>query len=171
VLDFGRIEAGAHLYRIEKQDCASLTRRVVDEFQPEAQGADHNVIFHSDGSAEIDVDAESFSRALRNLLENAVKYSPGGRVVDVTQTCAGGHARIAVRDRGIGVPRHERTKIFARFQRGDEARLRGIRGTGIGLAMVDEIVKAHRGRVELESPSDGGSIFTIVLPLNGGQES
>ena len=62
------------------------------------------------------------------------------------------------------MPAHERAAIFARFQRGDEARTRGIKGTGIGLAMVEHIVKAHRGRVELESKPGKGSTFTIVLP-------
>ena len=75
--------------------------------------------------------------------------------------------RIAVHDNGIGIPPHEQAQIFAKFTRGDEARHRGIKGTGIGLALVDEIVKAHRGHIEVNSAVGAGSTFTIVLPVAG----
>src|SRR5436190_246409 len=74
---------------------------------------------------------------------------------------------IAVRDHGIGIPAHEHTAIFSKFQRGEQARTRGIKGTGIGLAMVNEIVKAHDGRVEVKSDLGKGSTSAIVLPAKG----
>jgi two-component system phosphate regulon sensor histidine kinase PhoR len=69
-----------------------------------------------------------------------------------------------VHDRGIGIPSHERAKIFTKFHRGEQSRILGIKGTGIGLAMVDEIVRAHHGRVDVDSEPGQGSTFTIVLP-------
>ena len=72
---------------------------------------------------------------------------------------------ISVRDGGIGIPLHERQKIFEKFRRGEQARTLGIKGTGIGLAMVDEIVRAHHGRVDVASQPGRGSMFTIVLPV------
>jgi len=78
--------------------------------------------------------------------------------------------RIVVHDDGIGIPPHEQQQIFAKFKRGDEARHRGITGTGIGLAIVDEIVKAHRGHMEVKSAVGAGSTFTIVLPADGEAE-
>ena len=75
-----------------------------------------------------------------------------------------GLVAISVRDYGLGIPAREREVIFARFRRGAQAARLGIQGTGIGLAMVDHIVKAHEGRVELESEPGVGSCFTIVLP-------
>ena len=75
-----------------------------------------------------------------------------------------GHVLIAVRDHGIGIPAREQAEVFSKFYRGEQARSRGIKGTGIGLAMAAEIVTAHRGRLEVESEPGTGSTFTIVLP-------
>jgi signal transduction histidine kinase len=77
----------------------------------------------------------------------------------------GDQAKISIQDDGIGIPAEEQEAIFEKFKRGDQARARGIRGTGIGLAMVDDIVRGHDGRLEIESEVGQGSTFTIVLPL------
>ncbi len=164
LLDFGRMEAGARPYLFERRDCRELVARVVADFRSEAQAAGYQIEFCGDGPAWIEADSEALSRAIWNLLDNAVKYSPEHRTVEVGLSRGKATVSVSVRDRGIGVPAHERAAIFARFRRGDEARTRGIKGTGIGLAMVEHIVKAHRGRVELESEPGKGSSFTIVLP-------
>ncbi len=164
LLDFVRMEAGAHRYKFEQLDCAELVGRVVEDFRPDAEASGYKVEFRGNGSAAVDVDSEALARAVWNLLDNAVKYSPEHDTVEVGLNRGNGDVRIAVRDRGMGVPAHERHAIFSKFQRGEQARTRGIKGTGIGLAMVDEIVKAHHGRVEIESEPGRGSTFTIVLP-------
>lgn len=105
------------------------------------------------------------TNALWNLLDNAVKYSPEPLPVRVGIEGRNGHVQISVCDRGIGIPGHERAAIFEKFHRGEQARTLGIKGTGIGLAMVHEIVRAHHGRVEVESEAGHGSTFTIVLPM------
>ena len=115
----------------------------------------------------VDADEEALSRALWNLLDNAAKYSPEGSEIAVDLSTAVDEGRIAVRDRGLGIPAAERQQLFLKFQRGEDARRLGIKGTGIGLAMVDHIVRAHAGRVEVESVPGEGSTFTIVLPLKG----
>jgi signal transduction histidine kinase len=164
LLDFGRMEAGAHPYRFEPRDCGELVRRVVEDFRGEAQAGGYQVELRGAGAAQIEMDCEALSRAVWNLLDNAVKYSPDHHTVEVDLKRRNGGVRIAVRDHGIGIPAHERRAIFAKFHRGELARTRGIKGTGIGLAMVDHIVKAHHGRVEVESEPGKGSTFTIVLP-------
>ena len=164
LLDFGRMEAGARRYTFERQDCTALVERVVEDFASQVPASGHDVAFHPNGSAYVDSDSDALARAVRNLLENAVKYSPDHRAVDVSLSRQDGSVRIAVHDHGIGIPTHERATIFGKFQRGEQARLQGIKGTGIGLAMVDEIVRAHQGRVEVESEPGLGSTFTIVLP-------
>jgi signal transduction histidine kinase len=77
---------------------------------------------------------------------------------------------IAVRDRGIGIPAHEQREIFQRFVRGAESKARRIKGTGIGLALVQQIVRAHGGSIAVESAVGDGSTFTVVLPMSGGPE-
>jgi signal transduction histidine kinase len=158
------MEAGAHRYRLESRDCTALVRRIVDDYSNVARSFGHTVAFAGNSPAPVDGDEEALSIAVRNLLDNAMKYSPQAQTVDVGVQRRNGDVFISVQDRGIGIPLHERDQIFTKFHRGEQARTRGIKGTGIGLATVHEIVKAHRGRVEVESAPGSGSTFTIVLP-------
>jgi signal transduction histidine kinase len=166
LLDFGRMEAGSRPYRFECCDVGELARRTVEEFRAGAQAEGYEIVFDSgSGGVEIGADPEALSRAFWNLLDNAVKYSPDSRCVEVGLDRDNGTVAFSVRDHGIGIPAHERHTIFARFHRGAQARQLGIKGTGIGLAMVHHIVGAHHGRVEVESRPGDGSTFTIILPV------
>jgi two-component system sensor histidine kinase SenX3 len=120
----------------------------------------------------VTADASSLGHALWNLLDNAVKYSPGATAIGVSIRRAGPSIQIAVTDTGIGIPVHEQQNIFGRFVRGRSARRLGIRGTGLGLAIVSHIVDVHRGTVHVESVEGAGSTFTIALPAaDGGRDS
>jgi signal transduction histidine kinase len=165
LLDFGRMEGGARIYHFEPVDCSELVRRIVEEFRNEGQSSGFQFRLVAQDSAEIDADGEALGRALWNLLDNAVKYSGGSREIEVEVGRAGPEVTIAVRDRGLGIPAHEQALIFRKFQRGDEAMRLGIKGTGIGLAMVNHIMKAHHGRVEVRSEPGQGSTFTLTLPV------
>jgi len=165
LLDFGRMEAGARSYHFELRDCADLVRRVVEEFQSDANATGHAISLQGHPTGLVEIDDEAMSRAVRNLLDNAVKYSPQPSPIEVGLDRQNGHVTISVRDYGLGISPHEKAHIFTKFHRGDQARLKGIKGTGIGLAMVQEIVHAHRGRVEVTSEPGQGSLFTLVLPV------
>lgn len=165
LLDFGRMEAGARPYRLERRATAPLVRGIVDDFRrdvaPEACTVEAPI---ADDCGAVDVDPEAFARALWNLLDNAIKYSGASPTVFVTVDVRDGAVAISVRDRGVGIPRHEHDEIFTKFVRGRASREHGIKGTGIGLAMVRHIVEAHGGTVSVESTPGDGSTFTIVLP-------
>jgi two-component system, OmpR family, phosphate regulon sensor histidine kinase PhoR len=165
LLDFRRLEGGNPRYNLEPQDSTEFVWHVVNDFRPTAEALGYDVRFSGNGAAMIDADSEALGRALLNLLDNAVKYSPGRQMVEVVVHRSAGEVVIDVRDQGIGIPLSEHTLIFGKFQRGEEARKRGVKGTGIGLAMVEEIVAAHHGRVKLDSEPGKGSTFTIVLPV------
>ena len=164
LLDFGRMEGGARLYHLQRQDCAQLVRDVVEEFRREPQAVSFEIRVTGNGSADIETDAEALGRALWNLLDNAVKYSGESRAIEVAIERRDSEVAISACDHGLGIPAHEQATIFRKFHRGEEARKRGIQGTGIGLAMVHHIMAAHRGRVELRSEPGRGSTFTLVLP-------
>lgn len=164
LLDLGRLESGAAPFVFEGRDLGEIARTAVDDFRPEAAVRGHDVVLHAAGAVPVHVDADAMSLAIRNLLENAVKYSPDPHPIAVDVERRNGHAVLSVRDRGIGVPASERDAIFDRFRRGAEARALGIRGTGVGLAMVSRIVEAHRGRVTVDSEPGAGSTFAIHLP-------
>lgn len=164
LLDFGQMEGGARIYHFAPVDCGELVRRVVEEFHNETQSSGFQFRLAVRSSAEIDADGEALGRALWNLLDNAVKYSGDNREIEVEVDRSGQEVTIAVRDRGLGIPAHEQAAVFRKFQRGGQAVQLGIKGTGIGLAMVDHIVKAHHGRVELQSEPGQGSTFRLILP-------
>jgi len=100
-----------------------------------------------------------------NLLDNAVKYSPESTAVRAEVTMEDGRLTIRVRDEGPGIPVMEQEEIFRKFVRGSQAKTRGVKGTGIGLAMVRHIVEGHRGEIRLQSELGRGSTFTILLPV------
>jgi two-component system, OmpR family, sensor histidine kinase SenX3 len=111
-------------------------------------------------------DEDLLVTALRNLLENAVAYSPDKTRVNVTTRRAGSDAvEISVTDQGIGIPERDLERIFERFYRVDAARSRATGGTGLGLAIVKHVTAAHGGKVTVVSKEGAGSTFTLRLPL------
>jgi len=167
LLDFGRMEAGARPYRLEPLDAGRLAQNGVDEFRQEAN-SDGFVIECTvpEERAMINGDREALAQALWNLLDNAVKYSGESRTVRV-EVEAGRRVSIRVLDQGFGIPPSERDQILHKFARGSGATAHGIKGTGIGLAMVKHIVDAHGGKVLIDSEPGKGSTFTIQLPAGG----
>jgi signal transduction histidine kinase len=164
LLDFGRMESGASVYRFAPVDAAELVGEVVSEFRAEAEGRGYAVELRVDGGGTISADRESITRAFWNLLDNAVKYSPVNRTVWVEMARENGRLAIRVRDRGLGVAPEERKQIFRKFVRGSSSKQVEGKGTGIGLAMVRHIVEAHGGELRLESRPGEGSTFSILLP-------
>jgi signal transduction histidine kinase len=166
LLNFGRMEAGAMEYSFESVDVTALVRRVVTDFQQEVQEDGYKIEFVAGGPGPmIRADQEALPRALWNLLDNAVKYSPDSRTVRVEIARENHELLIIVQDHGVGIPPSEQRNIFRKFVRGAAAASTLAKGTGIGLAMVDHIVRAHGGRIRVESEPGRGSTFTIILPV------
>jgi len=166
LLDFGRMEAGAHAYRLQPLETRELIASAVSDFQVQAESSGYTVILETgDVSAWVDADAQALRRAFWNLLDNAVKYSPDCKTIHVEMRRENQRVAVAVRDRGMGIAPADQERIFRKFIRGVAAKEASIRGTGLGLAMVRHIIDAHRGQVRLESEPGRGSTFTIVLPI------
>ncbi|HEV8440247.1 MAG TPA: ATP-binding protein [Methylomirabilota bacterium] len=130
-----------------------------------AQGTGVSVRINDVSPARVRGDALALRRALRNLVENAVKYTPAGGKVELSLTSGDGHASLAVQDTGIGMAPADTARIFEPFVRLDAARGRETGGAGLGLAIARAIVLSHGGIVTLESQPGAGSRFTIRLPL------
>jgi len=166
LLDFGRMEAGAVRYQFEPVNLGRLARDVVEEFEHVATTSGHEIAVTVDPALpEVHADPDALGQALWNLLDNAIKYSPGRPAVWLEAEREGDFAAIRVRDEGFGISRGEQNQLFRKFFRGSAARNTHVKGTGIGLAMVEHIVRAHRGRVRVVSEPGKGSTFTILLKL------
>jgi len=166
LLDFGQIEAGSARYRLESTEAADLVRDVVESFERTVSGEGYRVdLALPDSPCRIRADREALGRALWNLLDNAVKYSPANRTVRVEVTPEGDRLSISVKDCGMGIPAAEQKAIFGKFVRGARSREIGVKGTGLGLAIVQHVVAAHGGDVRVESAPGEGSRFTLRIPL------
>jgi PAS domain S-box-containing protein len=109
-------------------------------------------------------DPGQLRQVLGNLIENAIKYSPGGGTIDVTLEPAERHVRFAIRDSGLGIPKVEQRRIFEKFYRLDPDMARGIGGTGLGLYICRELVRRVDGRIWVESDGHSGSTFIVEIP-------
>jgi signal transduction histidine kinase len=165
LLSFGRIEAGAYAWNRELTNPADLLPEVLEEFRQDPQSGGRELLCDvEENLPAIDADREALSRALRNLLENAGKYSQPPSSIRLFAQRSNGSVLLGVEDHGIGIAPREQARIFQKFVRGAEARKAGIRGVGIGLALVKRIAEAHGGSVRLRSEPGQGSTFTLVLP-------
>jgi signal transduction histidine kinase len=164
VLDFARMEDGRKQYRFEAVDSVEWLREVAADFQ--AQVAPRGFAVETDIPSDLPpivVDRENLATAVKNLLDNAVKYSPESRTVRVEARANGEGISIAVRDRGIGIGEEDQPRIFDRFYRGGGELSREVKGVGLGLNLVHHIVSAHGGTIDVESRQGEGSTFTIHL--------
>ncbi|MFO7695050.1 MAG: HAMP domain-containing sensor histidine kinase, partial [Vicinamibacterales bacterium] len=165
LLDFGRMEAGTLHHRTEPLDPVALVRDVVAEFERSADVQGHHIELSLDGPmSPVTADRQMLGCVIWNLLDNAVKYSPGCPTIWIGLEQDRATTAIHVRDRGTGVRADEREEIFRKFFRGAAARAGGVRGAGIGLAMTRQIVASYGGRISLESMPGEGSVFTVLLP-------
>jgi two-component system phosphate regulon sensor histidine kinase PhoR len=165
LLDWGRMEAGRKLFDLKPTRCDEIVKSVTDAFSPLRTDAD--LVFEAqvdDGLPEVNVDAGALTDALVNLLSNARKYGGTPPIVSL-RIYLDDKQRVAfeVTDNGAGIPRGEHSRIFDKFYRIDDRLSRAREGSGLGLAIVKHIVRAHKGRVVVESTAGKGSTFRILL--------
>jgi signal transduction histidine kinase len=172
VLDFSKIEEGRKAYRREAASLADVVRAAARAmaYQFEQHGFVLRVSIDESLPA-VDIDADALEQAVLNLLTNAMKYSGSGRTIDLCLSRSGGEAIISVRDEGIGIAPADQARIFEKFYRISTPENQRIPGTGLGLTLVDHIVKGHDGSVRVESAPGRGSVFAIHLPLGVDEES
>ena len=142
-------------------DIAELARAAADGVSPRAAATGTELRVDAPAAVDGEWDARWVTRAIGHLVENAVKFGRG-RPVDVAVLDAGGEARVAVRDRGPGVPGEERERIFGKFERAAPAEHVG--GLGLGLWLARAIAEAHGGTVTVDGAPGEGAVFTLSVP-------
>ena len=168
ILDFSRIEAGAKEYEFRETDIADLVRNTLDSYRYQIEQQGFTLKEEIDETLPaVYVDREAMARALLNLVNNALKYSPEEKFLCVKLYRENGTVKLEVEDRGIGITRREQTKIFEKFYRTGDPLVHNTKGSGLGLSLVRHITNAHGGNVTVESTPGKGSKFILSLPLNG----
>jgi signal transduction histidine kinase len=145
-------------------DLRKLVDVIVHRVAPIAMQKKLAMKISADREVKIFADEHRIDRAITNLVDNAIKYTDNGSV-EVEVRHNNKYAIVRVRDTGVGIPEASRAHVFDRFYRVDKARSRAKGGTGLGLSLVNDIVKAHGGYITLDSELGVGSTFTVYLPL------
>ena len=165
LLDLSRIETGHFMIERRPVDIAALARRVVE--QTKATAEQHVIELKAPAEpVTLHGDDLRLEQVMQNLLQNAVKYSPGGGTITVEVAREADQAAITIADQGMGIPESARSQLFQRFFRAGNVNTSHISGMGIGLYVVREIVARHGGAVEVRSVEGEGTTFIVRLPLD-----
>jgi heavy metal sensor kinase len=166
LLTLAHADAGAADLHFRDIDLVPHLEKVVEEAGILAAGKGIQVTSElAAGPVRVSADHSALARLLLIILENAVKYTPPGGSISMRLSNGAGHARIEIRDTGIGIAEKDLPHIFERFYRADQARSREPGGSGLGLAIAHWIVGLHGGKIEAQSTFGHGSIFRITLPV------
>lgn len=157
-----RIDAGDFTVHLDRQSVSAVVAATMKGFERRLDG--HHVTECVPDGLLVEADRELLALAIRQLVDNALKYSPPASTIEIAAT-GNGAVTIAVRNSGSTIPQREQARIFDRFYRGEHAR--HIPGTGMGLAIVDRIARAHGGALTVSSTPENGTIFTLSIPRRG----
>lgn len=166
LLDLARLDAGWSELRLERSDLVEFCRALTSHFESIARLRNVELAFSTEAESLSWVfDHENVEKVLLNLLSNALKFTPAGGAVTVrVARSASGGALIYVSDTGIGIPSEHLEHVFDRFYQVDASTTRRAEGSGIGLALVHELVSVHGGRIEVRSGTGVGTTFSVELP-------
>jgi two-component system, OmpR family, phosphate regulon sensor histidine kinase PhoR len=169
VLDFAKIERGMGVYEFaDDMDLLDVVDRAIELSQRRVQAAE--MTLEADIPTELPyvrLDANAYTLAVLNLIDNAIKYAGDGKKIALSLKQEGERIVLTVRDWGPGIDPEEHERIFERFYRAKAIRLKPIRGSGIGLALVRHIARAHKGDVAVANAPERGTTFSIWIPIDG----
>ncbi len=168
VLDFAKMERGMGVYEFGETDVGEVVERAIELSARRVQTAEMTLTTEIDPDLPlVELDANAFTLAVMNLIDNAIKYAADGKKIAVVLKREGDRLVLRVRDWGAGIDPDEHERIFERFYRSRAVRLKPIRGSGIGLALVQHIAHAHGGEAVVESKPGEGATFSISIPIDG----
>ena len=162
LMDISEAETGAMKLHLDEINISDLIGDTVELYAHVAE--DRKVSLHASSPHDVflTADANRMRQVMANLVDNAVKYTPGGGRIELRAFQKDHQGVITVKDTGIGIAQEEIPKIWNRLYRGDQSRSQ--RGLGLGLSLVKAVVQAHNGRIEVSSDPGVGSLFTLYLP-------
>ncbi len=165
LLRLARLEAGQETVEVAPCDMIALVRGIAADFEPIATAKQQTIgCTVSPDAAMLETDAAKLHDIIRNLVENAVNYTPEGGAIDISATVVAERFQLSVADTGHGIAPDDLGRVFERFYRVDKSRARPG-GTGLGLSIVKHLVQVLGGEVFVENQTAGGALFTISLPV------
>jgi signal transduction histidine kinase len=165
LLTLCREDAGLSQVQREPVDFAQLVRGVTETMRPLAEAKSQRLTAETNAPVVVQGDPVRLRHVIYNLLDNAIKYTPPRGTVKLAVTTTDHKARLLVEDTGIGIPPEHLPHVFERFYRVDKSRSRAEGGSGLGLSIVQSIVHAHRGTVEIVSQPDAGTQCVVEIPV------
>jgi len=170
LLRLARLDAGQEVSELAHCDVRALITNMLADFEPAAKDKRQTLrVTVSPAACTLVVDSAKLHDIIRNLVENAINYTPEGGVIDVAADSADGRYQLRVADTGPGIPAEDVGRVFERFYRVDKSRARPG-GTGLGLAIVRNLVHVLGGDVSVANGEQGGAVFTVTLPARGTDE-
>jgi signal transduction histidine kinase len=165
ILDFSRLEAGIGKFNFDETDLNAIFESAANDMSLKAKEKDIHIEKQlPPGTALVSGDVAKLTQACVNLLDNALKFSPGGKTLRISINAENGHWHVRIQDEGPGIAREDLEKLFQRFSQADGSASRPYNGVGLGLVIVKKIIDAHGGEVWLESSKGCGTTAHIRLP-------
>lgn len=162
-LDLSRLESGKLQLNLVVFDMNKLIADCITELLQ--SNINHTVVFNGTDVLNVNADREKTNQVISNFLSNAVKYSAKGSKITIKSHIANGDIQVAVTDEGVGIRHKDQKKVFQRFYRVDNEKIKNVSGFGIGLYLSSEIVQCHNGKIWVESTEGLGSTFYFSLPV------
>jgi len=163
ILDFSKIENQQQKYHLSECEMSSVVGSVLEEMDFWVKLKQIKLESDLDKRITALIDREKIKQVLTNLISNAIRYTPESGKIEVKLYRNGNKSQIDIKDNGIGIPQGEEGKIFQKFYRVTAEETKGISGTGLGLAVVKEIIEAHKWKIQVSSERGEGSIFSLIF--------
>ena len=167
LMDISEAETGTMSLNLEEVNLTGLLLEIQELYQYVAEDRRIRVAIEAPETLLARVDKNRIRQVMANLLDNALKYSPEGKSIEIKARRQGDRVVMEFADQGLGIDPVDLPRIFERLYRGDKSR--SHRGLGLGLSLVQAVVNAHQGSIEVESAPDQGAVFTLILPVNPGE--
>ena len=165
LIELSKLESGQTVMERERLDLGDLLRVCARRFEWQVRDRGATLQVEAGSLPPVEGDERRLEEAFSNLIDNAVRHTPAGGVIDVRALAENGAVRVAIHNTGSYIPPDELPRIFERFFQLDRHRARGAGGAGLGLAIASEVVQAHRGSISATSDRDQGTEFVVSLPL------
>ena len=163
LLDLQRLDAGRMQASFRPCDLVEFVNQIVEAFRPYCEKKSIKILTQLASCEQVYLDSEKFDKVLYNLLSNAMKFTGSGGTITVKLESAGDHIRMQVKDNGIGIRKEQIPHLFERFRQAEGSVNRSYEGSGLGLALVKELVELHGGQISVESVYSQGTTFTVWL--------